>query len=299
MRVSLLLGFLGAGKTTLLQQILERGVENERLAVIVNEFGTVGVDGDILTGRAIDTVELASGCICCSLKESMLDAIAELAETVEPDRLLVEASGVAQPEDLVAALTDPSLAGTVDLAPIVTLVDASRFRRMVSAMGPFYAAQVTHADIVVINKIDLVSPAELDAVRGEVATLNPRADILLAERCDIDQERLLTGPSPRISEVSLVRYHNHIDMISIIVELNSTICRDDIFADFAQLQSTVYRAKGFGRIDGQSHLIQYASGKLELTPVEQRERHYLVFIGHDLDRERLTRLFGELGDNQP
>jgi len=303
MRVTLLLGFLGAGKTTLLQSILEHGVRNERVAVIVNEFGAVGVDGEILAGRALDTIELASGCICCSLKGPMLDAIAELAETVAPDRLLIEASGVAQPDDVAAALIDPALASTVELAPVITLVDAARFRHMVSSLGSFYAEQVARADIVIVNKIDLASVDEVEAVRADIVALNPRATIVYAERCDVEFENLLDGRShfePQDLEKA-EEIHDHINMTSCVIELISEWSHRQADTIFSSLPDEIWRAKGFARIDGQSHLVQYAAGALELTPVGERERHYLVLIGRILNRDSLTTLFfdgpGGAGDH--
>lgn len=291
MRVTLLLGFLGAGKTTLLQRILERGVEDERVAVIVNEFGAVGVDGEILAGRALDTIELASGCICCSQKGPMLDAISELAETIAPDRLLIEASGVAQPDDVAEALVSPTLANQVELAPVVTLVDASRFRRMAPALGSFYAAQVTHADIVIINKIDLVTAEEIDAVRADIEALNPHATMIYAERCDFEVTELLDGSSHYQSSTLGPENHSHINTTSMVIDLMSDRRQEDFKKIFQDLRANIWRVKGYALVDGRSHLVQYVPGSLELTPVAPRDRHYLVFIGSDLDRDELSDVF--------
>jgi G3E family GTPase len=294
MRVTLLLGFLGAGKTTLLQNILARGLGSDRVAVIVNEFGAVGVDGDILAGRALDTIELASGCICCSLKGSLLDAIDELAGTVAPDRLLIEASGVAQPDDVAAALVDPGLASKVELAPVITIVDAARYRRMVSSLGRFYAEQVARADIVVINKIDLAPADEVEQVRADIVGRNSRATVVYAERCDVDVGELLKGHShfQQKTHSKSDHSHDHVAMISIVIDMISEWSQDDFEMKFKRLPDDIWRIKGFARIDRQSQLVQYAAGSLEITPVEERERHYLVIIGIDLDRDALARLFG-------
>lgn len=293
MRVTLLLGFLGAGKTTLLQSILEHGFQGERLAVIVNEFGAVGVDGEILAGRALDTIELASGCICCALKGEMVEAVAELADSVAPDRLIIEASGVAQPDDVIAALREPELAGKIDLAPVTTIVDAARFDRMNSALGPFYAAQVARADIVVINKIDEASADQVEGAGARIAAMNPTAAIEFTEFCDLELDKLLGGvsryqkESQEISETN----HSHINMISLLIALISEWHKNEFSGLFNALPGQVWRAKGFARIDGRSHLVQYVSGSLETRPVSDRERHYLVFIGSKLDRDELTERF--------
>lgn len=297
MRVTLLLGFLGAGKTTLLQSILESGVGGERVAVIVNEFGAVGVDGEILAGRALDTIELASGCICCALKGEMVDAIAELAESVEPEHLIIEASGVAQPDDVIAALREPSLAAKIEIAPVITIVDAARFDRMISALGPFYASQVARADVVVVNKIDEATAGQVEAAVSRIASVNPSATIELTEYCDLDPVFLLEEMS-RYQTESLeipTQNHDHIKMLSYVIEMGSDRNEDEFLTLFEDLPGEVWRAKGFVRLDGQSRLIQYVSGSLETRTVTDRERHYLVFIGSDLDRDALSERFSPPG----
>ena len=293
MRVTLLLGFLGAGKTTLLTRILKSGVGDDRTAVIVNEFGDAGVDGAIVAGQALDTIELASGCICCSLKGPLLDAIDELAETQHPDRLLIEASGVAQPADLLAALADPAIAQKIELAPVVTLVDASRYARMVASLGRFYAEQVAEADILVVNKTDLASPDAVATVVADVTLRNPQASVICTERCDLDTDAILTGergPRATITHAA-ARHHDHINMISNVIDLKSQWHQCDINALFGRLPEGVWRAKGFVRIDGRSHLVQYASGALEISPVDDRDRHYLVVVGQGFDPDAVSDIF--------
>ncbi len=292
MQVTLLLGFLGAGKTTLLRKILKHGSEAERTAVIVNEFGDVGVDGEILAGRSLDTVELASGCICCSLKGPMIDAIAELQDSIAPDRLVIEASGVAQPDEIIAALSDPAIADRIDLGPIVTLVDAGRFPLMLSALGSFYEEQVVRADRVIVNKIDTVDADQAEEVQASIARLNPSARIELAERCDIDIDEVLEGASGNFPPAnSEIRIHNHVNMTSFVIETPSSWKLGRLQPAFAGICGTLWRAKGFLEIDGRSHLVQFSSGRLEVEPTDDRDRHYLVFIGQGIERDQITELF--------
>ncbi|MEE8265334.1 MAG: GTP-binding protein, partial [Acidiferrobacterales bacterium] len=109
MKINLLFGFLGSGKTTLVRRILAERVQQQSLAVIVNELGDVGIDGAIIEGHDIDVVELTSGCVCCTLKGSLLNAIEELKEVANVQRIVVEATGVAHPKEMLETLSDPAL----------------------------------------------------------------------------------------------------------------------------------------------------------------------------------------------
>ena len=137
MRLNLLFGFLGSGKTTLARRLLEERAGDVPMAVIVNEFGDVSIDGQILEGRAIDMVELTSGCVCCTLKGSLLNAIEELEERAGVEQIVVEATGVAQPSDMLDTLDDPTLKTSLDVGPLVTVVDASKFAKIRTMLGEF------------------------------------------------------------------------------------------------------------------------------------------------------------------
>ena len=280
MRVTLLYGFLGAGKTTLLSRLLDACPVDEKLAVIVNEFGAVGVDAAILEGRAIDTVELASGCICCSLKGELVDAIAELVADVSPDRLIIEASGVALPGDIRAALASAN----VSLGPAVTVVDAARFRQMRTALGLFYTDQIAAAGIVLVNKIDLVDSAECAAVYDDVVALAPDAAIAFTEACNIDLDFILDAPARKEGATPHPGARHHISADSLVLDAPGPLAEDRVHRFFRDLPTTLWRAKGFLSIDGATHLVQHLPGQTEFSPMPPRDRHYLVFVGQDLDK---------------
>ena len=162
LRINLLFGFLGSGKTTLVRRILgERGGERP-MAVIVNEFGEVGVDGDVIAGNNVNLVELTSGCLCCTLRGSLMSAVEELREKAAVEQIVVEATGVASPGDMLEDLNDSKLASELDVGPLVTVVDAPKFTRLQEMLGEFYEDQVENADVLVLNKIDLATQEELD-----------------------------------------------------------------------------------------------------------------------------------------
>ena len=193
MRVNLLFGFLGSGKTTLARHLLTERGDDLRTAVIVNEFGDVGIDGDILRGNNVDMVEINSGCLCCTLKGSLMLAIEELRERAGAERIIVEATGVAAPAELLESLADSSMKTVIDYGPLVTVVDAAKFNKIRSMLGEFYEDQIEYADIVILNKIDLATAEELEAAREEIEEINDEASVLFAEQCEIDTGLLLDG----------------------------------------------------------------------------------------------------------
>jgi len=182
MRVNLLFGFLGSGKTTLARHLLSNLEPGVKTAVIVNEFGEVGVDGEILKGANVDVVELNSGCLCCTLRGSLMMAVEELREKSAVERVIVEATGVAQPAELLETLADKSMKGGLEIGPLVTVVDVAKFPKLVSMLGDFYQDQIENADVIVANKIDLATPEQLEAVARELRELNPEADLVFAEQ---------------------------------------------------------------------------------------------------------------------
>ena len=197
-RVNLLFGFLGSGKTTLVRRILGERGGGRPMAVIVNEFGEVGVDGEVIAGSNVNLVELTSGCLCCTLRGSLMSAVEELREKAGVEQIVVEATGVASPGDMLEDLNESKLAGELDVGPLVTIVDAPKFTRLQEMLGEFYEEQVENADVLVLNKIDLATPGALDEARAAVREINPDAALLFAERGDTDLSLLLDGPQSEL-----------------------------------------------------------------------------------------------------
>jgi len=302
-RLNLLFGFLGSGKTTLVRRVLEERSSDVPMAVIVNEFGDVSIDGQILEGRAVDMVELTSGCVCCTLKGSLLNAIEELEERAGVQQIVVEATGVAQPGDMLETLDDPTLKLGLDLGPLVTVVDAGKFAKIRTMLGDFYTLQVANADIVLLNKTDLVSVEALDEVQEQIRALNPDASIVFTEQCDVEPAMVLEGASKVAHlEHSGTHHHGHdhdhehpAPADSFVLDASGDWRRENIERFFSELPDDVWRVKGFMRIDGAPCLVQYTMGQLEITPCEPRPNVHLVFIGRPLDKDRTAAALARAG----
>lgn len=185
MRVHLIFGFLGSGKTTLAKHLLAQVGTGMKTAIIVNEFGEVGVDGDILRGQNIDVVELNSGCLCCTLRGSLLMAVEELRDKSQVECVIVEATGIAQPSELLDSLAHASRSHQLDIGPLVTVVDVARMLKLESMLGDFYLEQIETADLIVANKIDLTQHPILTEATRRLRELNPDAQLIFAQRGEV------------------------------------------------------------------------------------------------------------------
>jgi G3E family GTPase len=172
-------GFLGSGKTTLVLSIIERiiNLTGKKVVVIVNDFGTVGIDGKVMTKYGLQVKELASGCICCTLGADLLHTIQEVEEGFQPDLVVIEPTGVADPDAIVQAMVHY---GGKELGRIrsTVIVDASRFDVIMKALGRPLTAQVRTTDLVVINKIDLVDLVDVQRMEAALRDINCAVPIL-------------------------------------------------------------------------------------------------------------------------
>ncbi len=300
-RLNLIFGFLGSGKTTLVRRILSERAGDQPTAVIVNEFGDVGIDGDILQGHNVDMVQLTSGCLCCTLKGSLISAIEELQERADIERTVVEASGVAEPGDLLESLRDPRYGSKIDLdlGPIVVVVDTPKFPKIREMLGDFYTEQVAHADVVLLNKIDNADVDDLYTVYDDISALSPGASLIFTEQCSTDLDIVLdgksgqaaVGPSHHDHDKSHEHDHGHAQFDSLVLGCGADVDRERVVKFFEGLDPQVFRAKGFMIIDGRPRLVQFATGQLDIHPADGPHDSRMVFIGKGLDRQALQEKF--------
>lgn len=177
MKVNIVSGFLGSGKTTLLLALCKKLSERPgtKVVIIENEVGEVGIDGKYLELGGLKVAELYSGCICCQLAVDVVATIEKLRESFAPDIVFVEPSGIAEPGRL--AETIKKYCKPAPALKIATLLDAKRFSLLMKAVAPLMETQVKSAEVIAVNKTDLVGGADLDELVSEVRGLNPHCKI--------------------------------------------------------------------------------------------------------------------------
>ena len=177
MKVVIIGGFLGSGKTrTILNLIKKLSAENKKTALIVNEVGEIGIDGKTLDIAGIPSKELTSGCICCSLTYNLQLTVSEIAENYNPEVLLIEPTGLSFPSQIRDEMLNMNV--MMSFAPVITLVDASRFTDEIKQMPKFVEQQLKESNIIGLNKVDLVDAGKIKIVEMFLKSMSPNAHLL-------------------------------------------------------------------------------------------------------------------------
>jgi len=309
--VTVLTGYLGAGKTTLLNRILSEQ-HGKKYAVIVNEFGELGVDNDLVVNADEEVFEMNNGCICCTVRGDLIRIIEGLMKRKEKfDGILVETTGLADPGPVAQTFfTDDDVKARTRLDAIVTVVDAKHFLGQLE-QGDEAEEQVAFADVILLNKTDLVSADDLAKVEARIKSINPYARLHKTQKSQIELGAILDKGAfdlKRILEFEpdfLEHGHDH-DHGEEVASLSFTAERSvdpDKFQKWmgALLQlrgGDILRCKGILAIDGAPkryvfqgvHMMMDADWGTPWKPGETRASK-LVFIGRNLDAENLKRGF--------
>lgn len=192
-KIEIISGFLGAGKTTLIKKMLKEAFEGEKIVLIENEFGEIGIDGGFLKEAGVQITEMNSGCICCSLVGDFGTALKEVIETYAPDRILIEPSGVGKLSDVTKAVQGVAAHEPVELNSSVTVVDGQKCRMYMKNFGEFFNNQVENAGTIVISRTQKMSEEKLNACVKMLKEKNPKATIITTPWDELKGEQILSA----------------------------------------------------------------------------------------------------------
>ncbi|MGA7072866.1 cobalamin biosynthesis protein CobW [Bradyrhizobium sp.] len=324
--VTVVTGFLGSGKTTLIQHLIANA-NGKKLAVLVNEFGSEGVDGDILKScadancPAENIVELANGCICCTVADDFIPAMEQLlSRRVRPDHILIETSGLALPKPLLKAFDWPEIRSRITVDGVIALADAEavaagRFAPNPAAIEAQRAAdenidhesplsevfedQIACADIVLLTKADLAGAAGLEAARAAISAEMPRRVPMLAIVDGAVDSRIILGLGAAAEDDLAARPshhdgdddHEHDDFASVVIDLPEVADSDALVATIQRLarEQNVLRVKGYIAVAGKPM-------RLLLQAVGDRVRHQYDTPWGARPRQSKLVVIGEQGD---
>jgi cobalamin synthesis protein P47K len=195
-KVDIFSGFLGAGKTTLIKKLVEEAYKGEKIVLIENEFGEIGIDGGFLKDSGIEINEMNSGCICCSLVGDFGKALRQVIEDFSPERILIEPSGVGKLSDIIDAVRNLHI-GEVQLNGFTTVVDAGKAKLYMKNFGEFFNNQVEHASSIILSHTDRVSQEKLDSAVEMIRQHNPHAVIITTDWDKLTGSQILAAMERR------------------------------------------------------------------------------------------------------
>jgi G3E family GTPase len=307
--VTVLTGYLGAGKTTLLNRILT-AQHGKKIAVIVNEFGEIGIDAQLVLDVDEEILEMNNGCICCTVRGDLIRAIGKLMEKREQfDYLLIETTGLADPAPVIQSFfVDEILAAQTNLDAVVTVVDAKHIWEHWDCTE--VQEQIAFADVILINKTDLVTPEVVEELSQRVRSMNAIAKIHLTQNCSTDLDAILgikafdlhhaLSIDPEfLSEIA----HEHDESIfSVAIKETGSVSSEKFNRWMYQLVqaqgANLFRMKGIVDMDDEDRRFVFQGVHMTLDghpgkpwqPYESR-RNELIFIGRDLNETTLKEGF--------
>ncbi|MGF1542088.1 MAG: CobW family GTP-binding protein [Pleurocapsa sp.] len=297
--VTIITGFLGSGKTTLLNQILQNNNHKQKVAVLVNEFGDINIDAQLLVSYDDDMVELSNGCICCTINEGLVEAVKRiLAREEKVERLIIETTGVADPLPIILTFVGSDFRDFTHLDSVITVVDAETFTPEHFNSEVAYK-QIAYGDILLLNKTDLISKEQLTALETYIASIKQNPRIIHTQYAQV--------PLPLILDVGLTATDNYVDrehhhhhshhleadgFVSLSFHSDKPL---DVykFQQFLnkQIPLEVFRAKGIIWFAGSKlrHIFQLCGQRSDIKsePWSTPPVNQLVFIGRHLDTDKL------------
>lgn len=312
--IFLLCGFLGSGKTTLLKRILSWETDLSSTVVLVNEFGKIGIDGTLLKGAGSDVFELASGCVCCTLKRELAVSLDEIWARFRPERILLEASGVAEPAAVAEVLEDIDLQQKMQIKKIIAVLDI-RFWIEREKFGPFFMNQARQADLILLNKIDTVSESEVSDTLEEMHTEVPGCRVVPSHYCTIDSETLWedgftktsgielspffrpvrfnaddsqrTGPTESLVSIKNDNASVQSGYVQFSFSANRPLNQDCLKRLLTGLPWTLFRIKGPVQFPGRTLLLNYVAGRIDWKDWNGTPETKLVFVGWKVDGKKV------------
>jgi G3E family GTPase len=310
-RIILLSGFLGSGKTTLLKHIMSFDTDMSDIVIIMNEIGEVGIDGMLVNNLGSDVVELTSGCICCSMSDDLQESIEEILQRFGPRYIIIEATGVADPESVSKVIAMSNFKDKVELYKIITVMDAECWE-VRDVFGTLFFRQLKQADTIIFNKIDLLRKDDIPQYLTEIHHELSGSQVIPAVNCRIEPEVVWLKPANSDVDKSAFdgnrreRHSNHLGIFPYFDHKTGTgshqekISADTNFVTFSfseshplnetafnrfirELPYELFRLKGMVNFGDRTLMINSVGGKTEWAPWEDFSETRLSCVGWDID----------------
>ena len=287
--ITIISGFLGSGKTTLLNNYIRQLFKkDEKITIIMNEFGSFDVDS-LLIEEDITVKSLINGCVCCDLNNDLVLQLQSLIKEGVSQHILIESTGIAHPLEVFAACQDPTIVNDVEIPKIIGLVDALRFNnrmKYTAETNELMEEQIKYSDVIILNKMDLVTQVELENIKKQLASINNKATIYVTTYSKLD-DVVVKNKATDINRHVHVHHHN---VQSMKYTFSAPIDRQLFYQFIMRLPDEVFRLKGFVKFKDQLDAIyefQFSMGLPTYGITDREVPLTIVIIGEMLDTTRL------------
>lgn len=314
-KIDIISGFLGSGKTTLIKKLLDEKLVKEKVVIIENEFGKIGIDGSVLKEPGVEVFEMNAGCICCSLVGPFCSALGKVVDRFKPDRIIIEPTGVGKLSDVLSSCYELSKDQNLKLNMVAVVVDVMKYDMYMENVSDFFADQIINAKIVILSRTQKADVEQITSVMKNIKKINKDASIITTPWDQLDAKKIYSLAQEPIQP--LLEYptdpkepcnhnHNHDhdhDASHKVFEtwetetvLLFTECeiQKSLEALSQKRYGTVYRAKGIVQTEvGKWIKFDFVPGEIEITQIEPDLTGRLCVIGSNLDKELIADLFIE------
>ena len=313
-KVNVVSGFLGAGKTTLIKYLAAALTENnEKVVILENEFGQVGIDGKLLELEGLTVYEIASGCICCTLKNDFTSTLLHIADVICPDRILIEPSGIFVLSEMYDIFKNPQIMSRLTLCSALTVIDCNKFLKQRNHYGYFFENQINYADKLILSKTKDIPEITLFSIIEDLQNINPRVEIISDEWASMGKNDFL-GLLPSENSTFTLKESKSNSFLDMKKTPSSNRHGKHNFTAFGLLGpfrcsetkldemlstltvgslGTLIRAKG--HVDSENGILEfsYVDGTYEIKQITEEIEPSVCFIGEAMDKTGITALFGK------
>lgn len=290
--VYILGGFLGSGKTTLLLHLLQQERDlGRKVAVLLNELGSVSVDSSLIDDD-VPLKELFDGCICCTIQDKLEVQLNDLLTENDLDAVYIETTGAAHPVEVLDSIMSPLFAGKLEYKGIITVVDLLRWRdrnQLPPQLRQLLVEQIHHADFILLNKKDLVTEMEAAELTFTIQALNSDAICLLTKQAEVSLASLQQLKRKRSDQAQQFEVHHHLHLSAFVYSFEGSVAKSNFEEWMRRLPDNVYRMKGYLSFTHSQHpyLFQYSYGMPMYMNEMIKMPLNIVIIGENLDQQLL------------
>lgn len=312
-KIDVFSGFLGAGKTFLIKKLIEEKLQNEKIAIIENEFGEIGIDGSFLKNSSIDVKEINAGCICCSVYGDFKAGINEVIEKYSPSRIIIEPSGVAKLSEVLSVFKEEDLKERVSVNSIITVIDITKYDMYVTNFDEFYKDQIRNARTIILSRTQNVSNTEVINTTNKLKSLNKTANLITTPWNNISAETILNIAENSSKEAVISKFnfstsfsskpafkvstvHNTKTTFKTVgIETPKVFSKSFLENTLKNLSDSnnglVLRAKGILQCDDNWIEFDYVPGEFEIRKSTPDYSGRVCVIGENLNNESIEKLF--------